>query len=138
MNRFASLVTSNRLDALLQVNALVEQYCRHHQAPPELEQTLLLLCEEVFANIVNHAYTDGAEHFIEISIYHHAQRVRLEFKDDGIAFNPLQQQRAELGLPVAEAPVGGLGLTIINRLSDELSYQRAGKYNILSLVCNTQ
>jgi anti-sigma regulatory factor (Ser/Thr protein kinase) len=138
MKRFSSLVTGNNLDALLQVNALVEQYCRLNQAPPELEQTLLLLCEEVFANIVNHAYTDSAEHFVEISIYHNAQRVRLEFKDDGFAFNPLQQQQAELGLPVAEAPVGGLGLTMIRRLSDELRYQRAGKYNILSLACNTK
>jgi anti-sigma regulatory factor (Ser/Thr protein kinase) len=137
MNLFASLITDNSRDALLQVNALVEQYCHRHQVPPELEQTLLLLCEEALTNIVSHGYTDTAEHLIEISLYHDTQRIMLEFKDDGVAFDPRQQPQAELGLPVAEAPVGGLGLTMIRQLSDELRYQRAGKYNILSLACNT-
>lgn len=136
MKLFASLVTDNRIDALLQVNALVEDYCRSNHAQPELEQTLLLVCEEVFANIVNHGYCEAGERAIEIRIYHDPDRVMIEFKDDGLAFNPLQQQPPQLGLPVAEAPVGGLGLTLIRQLSDELNYHRQGNYNILSLHWN--
>lgn len=133
MKLFARLVTDNSINSLLQVNALVEQYCLAYHAPPELEQTLLLVCEEVFANIVNHGYCDSDEHAIEIKVYRDAHRVILKFKDDGLAFNPLQQQAPQLGLPVAQAPVGGLGLTLIRQLSDELNYHREDNYNILSL-----
>ena len=77
-------------------------------------------------------------HAIEIKIYHDADRVMLEFKDNGLAFNPLHQQAPQLGLPVAETPVGGLGLPLIRQLSDELNYHRQGNYNILSLQWNKQ
>jgi anti-sigma regulatory factor (Ser/Thr protein kinase) len=138
MKLCASLVTDNTINALLQVNALVEEYCRSNHAQSELEQTLLLVCEEVFANIVNHGYCEPGEHTIEIKVYHDALQVMIEFKDDGLAFNPLQQQAPQLGLPVAEAPVGGLGLTLIRQLSDDLNYHRQGNYNILSLHWNKQ
>lgn len=138
MKLFASLVTDNTINALLEVNALVEEYCRSSHAQSELEQTLLLVCEEVFANIVNHSYCEPGEHAIEINVYQDARQVMIEFKDDGLAFNPLQQQAPQLGLPVAEAPVGGLGLTLIRQLSDELNYHRQGNYNILSLHWNRQ
>ena len=138
MKLFASLVTDANINALIQVNELVEGYCRNHQATPELEQTLLLVCEEVFANIVNHGFCAPGGHAIEIKIYHDADRVMLEFKDNGLAFNPLHQQAPQLGLPVAETPVGGLGLPLIRELSDELNYHRQGNYNILSLQWNKQ
>jgi len=133
MKLFASLVTDARINALPQVNELVEDYCRNDQTQSEREQILLLVCEEVFANIVNHANCKPIEHAIEIKIYHDADHVKFEFKDNGLAFDPMQQQAPQLGLPVAETPVGGLGLTLIQQLSDDLNYHRQGNYNILSL-----
>jgi anti-sigma regulatory factor (Ser/Thr protein kinase) len=137
MDLFDTICVGNNLQSLLPANALVERYCAHYHFCAEARHDMLLLLEEVLANIVNHAYDDALQHSIEISIYHSHQYTEMRFTDDGKAFNPLGQPQPELGLPIEQAPIGGLGLTLLRQLSDAIHYQRTGKYNILTLRCNS-
>ncbi len=131
-----SISIANQVDSLPLANALIDQFCRRHALAAELEQTLMLLCEEVLCNTISHGYPDGSRGRIQLELYRDRERVTLRFEDDGIAFDPTSQPEAQLGLPIAEAPIGGLGLAMIKQLSDETHYQRQGKYNILTLSCN--
>ena len=53
--------------------------------------------------------------------------------DDGAPFDPLQAPEPDTSRPVEERPVGGLGILIVRRLMDEITYHRAGGRNRLTM-----
>lgn len=93
---------------------------------------VLLVVEEVFINIARYAYPRGAGR-VSVSCVVGQDRVRLVFADEGIPYNPLEQQAPDLTLGAEERPVGGLGIYLIRELMDEVSYRYECGRNILSL-----
>ena len=104
------------------------------QLPHKLLGDLKLLTEEIVSNVDKYAgLPAGAS--IEISLQATAERIEIEVRDAGIAFDPLTgARRAELGATIEEADVGGLGLHLITALSDRQSYRREDGCNILRIT----
>ena len=96
---------------------------------------LQIIFDELFANLVTHGYgaarSDGQ---IDVSLSLERDRLTIEFVDDGRPFNPLAAPPADLELPVAARPVGGIGIPIVRALVDEIGYARFGNRNRLTLV----
>jgi anti-sigma regulatory factor (Ser/Thr protein kinase) len=94
---------------------------------------LRLVAEEVLTNVVHHGFRDDAPHSIRIRLTRSADRVTLEFTDDGPPFDPLSATPG--GLPAAgvEPAIGGLGLHLVRALVDAADYVRRGPENVLTL-----
>ena len=61
------------------------------------------------------------------------------FATGGIPFDPLQQaQRSELGSETESAAIGGLGVHLLEALTDEQYYQRSEQENRLRLIKRLQ
>ncbi|MEI9479990.1 MAG: ATP-binding protein, partial [Deltaproteobacteria bacterium] len=60
--------------------------------------------------------------------------VSLTVQDDGRPFDPLYAQAPDIHSPLAERPVGGLGIYIVRKMMDEVRYEHRGGRNILTLV----
>jgi serine/threonine-protein kinase RsbW len=60
--------------------------------------------------------------------------VELEIDDDGVAFDPRRSPEPPSSGDLATARIGGWGIPIIRRFSDEMRYRRAGGRNVLTLV----
>lgn len=136
MKLFERLNLSPSIASLSCAEALIQRYCAQHCSSQELQQRLSLVTEEALVNIINYGCSDGLQHRIEFSLHADQQRLQLQFEDDTPAFDPTRQPEARLGLPVSEAPVGGLGIALIKRLSDDWHYQRREGCNILALWFN--
>ena len=92
---------------------------------------LRLVAEEVLTNVAHHAFGDGAQHWIRIRLTLSADRVTLEFTDDGPPFDPLKAApRPSAG---TERPIGGLGIHLVLALVDAAEYARRGPENVLTL-----
>jgi anti-sigma regulatory factor (Ser/Thr protein kinase) len=50
--------------------------------------------------------------------------IELTFEDDGTPFNPLEARMPEPFTDIEHARIGGMGLPLIIKLSNELRYQR--------------
>jgi serine/threonine-protein kinase RsbW len=85
----------------------------------EILGDLKLALTEACTNSVRHAY-DGGEGVVEILYELHSDRVVVEVTDTGEGFDPPQNVASE-----EELSEGGLGIAIIQALSDELEI-RAG------------
>lgn len=102
---------------------------------PDKQQIYLELgFEEAAANVINYAYSekDGGE--ISIRAYREAEHFFIELKDSGVPFNPLvREEIAEKPADLESAKVGGLGISFMRRIFDEMTYHfgREGK-----LFCN--
>lgn len=95
---------------------------------------LKVAIEEVFANIVHHAY-QGKMGELHLRCYEDkAQHLMyVVFADSGIPYNPLKHEDPDVTLPAEERTVGGLGVYIVKQYMDTVQYQYKDGMNILTI-----
>lgn len=91
---------------------------------------LRLAVEEAVANIVNH----GEATTIALQSVVEDQQLVLTIDDDGQPFDPTGESPTDLSVPADERPPGGLGVMLIHKMVDSLSYERVDGHNILRLI----
>ena len=57
----------------------------------------------------------------------------LRFEDDGVEYNPLKKQDADITLGAEEREIGGLGIFMVKKSMDSMEYEYTDKKNILTL-----
>lgn len=121
-------------DELRRVSALVEVFGRQEQWTPELIFQMQLAIDEVGTNIMEHGAASGLIS-MEIALTSDDSAVVLRIVDNGNSFNPLlDAPPPDITSTLAERPIGGLGLHLIQTLMDEESYRREHGKNHLTLV----
>ena len=124
----------SQLDELARALDHIEDLLLQQAAERELASEMRLIAEEGLANIVRHAYEPDEEGEIEVVLALTETEVRLELRDSGRPFNPLEHPEPDLEAPVEERPLGGLGVHLIRTLTDAQTYTRQGTVNVLVLV----
>jgi anti-sigma regulatory factor (Ser/Thr protein kinase) len=94
---------------------------------------LALALEECGSNIVNHALQRDARQKFQVALDHTGEIFVIELRDRGPEFDPTIIPE---GKPQAEDedPLGGWGIQLVRRYTDEIRYVRAGEENILRLT----
>ena len=62
--------------------------------------------------------------------------VVITFIDKGIPYDPLKQQDPNTKLPIEEREVGGLGIYMVKKTMDEVTYSYKDGQNILTIKKN--
>jgi serine/threonine-protein kinase RsbW len=102
---------------------------------PEALFRLELALEEVLVNVVNHAYRQQAEGWIELSCRAgETDELVFEVRDGGRPFDPLSLPEPEIGAQMSDRGVGGLGVFLLRKMADRVSYRRGDDQNILTLT----
>jgi serine/threonine-protein kinase RsbW len=132
-NQASSITLEASLENLKAVNSFIGKWAKRASLSPRNENNLLLAVEEVYVNIVRYAYPESSG---KVTIFCHMDENSLisKIKDAGIPFNPLKAPEPRLVSRLEERKVGGLGLFLIQKLVDNVGYEREGKYNVLTLV----
>ena len=90
--------------------------------------------DEVFANLDMHAFTEEQkERKLTITATLWDNRYKLVFADNGTPFNPLAVDSSQAVAGVKKHVKGGLGIFVIKKIADYLSYKFDNKNNILTL-----
>ena len=93
-----------------------------------------IVFDEMLNNIISYAYHDEDEHEIEIRVELSENRLTVSIVDDGIPFNPIGVETPDTELSLEERKIGGLGIHLVRRVMDKVSYQRRIDKNIATLV----
>jgi len=119
---------------LVRLMAFGDEFSRHHHLADEERARLQIILDELFTNVVKYGYEDAAvEGHIEVALSLEADRLIIEFVDDGRPFDPLTSPPPDLDLPAETRPVGGVGIAIVRALVHEWEYRRDGNRNRLTL-----
>lgn len=119
--------------------AAVEQFLREEAGGFGLNQSLIgnlnLVLEEAISNIIFYAYEgeEKKEEEIDLSLGYEKPYLVIRLSDNGCPFDPTARQDPDLSLTAEERPIGGLGIFLIKKLMDEVSYQRVNGKNVLIL-----
>ena len=131
----ATLVLTNHRAELARMVNWLEDLSTKLKWPDELLMKLNLTLEEWIVNVISYAFPNGGLHEIELRLWQSAEAVKIEVRDDGIAFDPTAQRAPDLTIPIEEREIGGLGIHFIQNTMDTFTYERDGAENI---VCFTK
>ena len=132
----ATLCFKNRLSELKHLNPWIEAQGLMLNLPTHLEMSLSLALEEWIVNVISYAYTDEAEHMIELRLWHGNNVLRFEVEDDGRPFDPTAQADVDTTLPLEHRKIGGLGIHFIRKTMEQFTYRRDNNRNIVTIVKN--
>lgn len=95
--------------------------------------------EELFVNVCHYAYPDATpDHPGEVRVLcsYSAEppSVLVKIIDDGIPFDPLAKPDAVTPDNVMDIPIGGLGILMAKQSVDEMSYERDGESNVVTIL----
>ena len=115
--------------------AAVEDFGAVCQLPRRVVFAIQVSLEEILANIVVHGYQRTADHSIRVTLRAHGlDTVEIIVEDEARPFDPLDAPEPDIMLPLAERPIGGLGVHLVRNLMDAVSYRREGDRNVLSMT----
>ena len=89
--------------------------------------------EEIFVNVAHYAYP-GCEGAAIIDVNAVDGGVRIDISDEGKPFNPLAKKDPDITLSSDERNIGGLGIYMVKKMMDEVSYDYAYGKNILTMI----
>ena len=117
-------------DAIARASKFLDDLAEAYAIPPAVLTDLRIAFDEVVTNIVKY----GRSREIRVRCVVRDGRLETTIEDDGVAFDPLQAPVPDVGAPIAERAVGGLGIHFVKNLMSSVDYERIGGRNRLTLV----
>lgn len=129
-----SIEVRNDLAELERVTAILDELWDHNALEPDIRADLNIAAEEILTNVIRHGGAGDKAAQVRIEVL--PDRVRIEVRDHGIAFNPLEHPPPDTGLALDERRPGGLGILLVRRIMDHTEYQRRDAMNCFTMIKN--
>ena len=124
-----------KTDALQDVLGFVEETLETCECSMKNQTAICVAIEEVFVNVANYAYGEGSgDATLEISFEEASRNVTFRLTDQGIPFDPLQKPDPDITLSIDERQIGGLGIFIVKKTMDTVTYDYKNGKNILTMI----
>lgn len=125
-------------DATGRLAAEIERFAESAALDPVTAARLMTALDEIVTNAMSHGGLEPEDR-IGIGLGLDATAVTAIVTDPGPPFDPLSEApMPDLAAPLDERPIGGLGLLIVRQLAREISYERAGERNRLTIVLDRE
>jgi sigma-B regulation protein RsbU (phosphoserine phosphatase) len=120
-----------------QISALLdafEAFVDEHGVPLKFSRKFLMALDDLVNNVISYGFEDDGEHEIRVGAHKSGQSLSVVIEDDGRPFNPLQRSRPDVNASLEDREIGGLGIHLVRELLDDISYERRGARNVLTLT----
>ena len=123
--------TLENLDAVM---AFVDQQLEEAGCSMKTQMQIDIAVEEVYVNIAHYAYNPEIGGVtIRVQIEEEPLEIILTFIDKGKPFDPLAKEDPDVTLAVEDRQIGGLGIFMVKKSMDNISYEYNEGRNILTL-----
>jgi len=93
-----------------------------------------LAVDEAATNVIEHAYHGAADRTFEVRYEDRGPEFQIEVVDTGAMVDPRAMPRVDLDRYVAERRTGGLGVHLMEKIMDSVTFQRSARRNVCRLV----
>lgn len=123
-----------KIDNLDKVLSFMDGFLEKIDCPMKAQMQIDIAVEELYVNIANYAYAPGeGDAVILVSADKDFSEVVIEFRDWGVPFNPMEKADPDTSLPAEERKIGGLGIFMVKKSMDGMSYRYEDAQNILMI-----
>jgi len=95
---------------------------------------LALAVDEASTNVIEHAYRGAGDRRIELRFDDQGGELRVEVVDDGVAVDPREVPQVDLRRYASERRKGGLGMHLMGRIMDSVTFHREAVGNVCCMV----
>ena len=124
-----------KTDSLPDVLGFVEEQLESYECSMKNQVALCVAIEEVFVNVASYAYGEGSgDATLEMGYDVESRDVTFRLIDQGIAFDPLKKPDPDITLSIEDRQIGGLGIFIVKKTMDTVTYDYTDGKNILTMI----
>lgn len=133
------LTVDATVDNITSVTDFVNEQLEAFGCPLKAKIQIGIAIDELFGNIAHYAYKpDVGPVTVRVEVKENHLAVIITFIDNGVQYDPLSAQEPDTTLPAEERSVGGLGIYIVKKSMDEITYEYKDGQNILKIKKNIQ
>ena len=105
--------------------------------PIKVQMQIDIAIDELFGNIAHYAYnTEVGNATVRVEISEAPLAVIITFIDNGVPYDPLGKDDPDITLSAEEREIGGLGIYMVKKSMDEITYEYKDGQNILKIKKN--
>ena len=98
------------------------------------EAQIDIAIDELYSNIANYGYEeDDGQVTVTLDTDTVPRTVTISFTDEGKPFNPLERADPDVTLSAKDRKIGGLGIYMVKKSMDDVSYEYKDGKNILTI-----
>ena len=102
--------------------------------PMKARMQINIAIDELFGNIAHYAYhPEVGDATVRVEVVEEPLSVIITFIDGGVPYDPLAAADPDTTLSAEERALGGLGIFMVRKTMDEITYRYEGGKNILSI-----
>lgn len=125
------------IENIAAVTAFVDEQLEQLNCPMKTQIQVDVAIDELFGNIANYAYNPqtGAA-TVRVEVTENPLAVVITFIDNGVPYDPLAKPDPDVTLSAEEREIGGLGIYMVKKSMDDISYEYRDGKNILRIKKN--
>lgn len=130
----SELTIEAKTENLEKVLAFVDKHLEEKECAIKVQMQIDVAVEELFVNIAQYAYdSDTGMVTIQVEIQEKPLAVMITFIDNGVPYNPLTKEDPDITLAAEERQIGGLGIYMVKKTMDDITYEYKDGQNILRI-----
>ncbi len=131
MKEMTIAATVENIDA---VTEFVDAQLEALDCPMKAQMQINIAIDELFGNIAHYAYNpDVGDATVRVEVQEDPLSVIITFIDGGMPYDPLSSADPDTTLSAEERSFGGLGIFMVKKSMDEITYRYEDGKNILSI-----
>lgn len=128
------LTVDAKIENIEQVTSFVNEILERYDCPMKAMTQIDIAIDELFGNIANYAYhPNTGSATVRIEVIEKPMAVVITFVDNGIPYDPLAKADPDLTKSAEEREIGGLGIYLVKKSMDEITYEYKDGKNILKI-----
>lgn len=116
------------------VTDFVNEQLEALDCPMKAQMQIDIAIDELFGNIAHYAYNpDVGNATVRVEVTEEPLAVIITFIDGGVPYDPLKATDPDITLSADQRQIGGLGIYMVKKSMDEITYEYKDGKNILSI-----
>lgn len=105
--------------------------------PMKAQMQIDIAIDELFGNIAHYAYNpEIGQATVRVEVIEEPLSVVITFIDNGVPYDPLAKADPDTTLSAEERDIGGLGIYMVKKSMDDITYEYKDGHNILKIKKN--
>ena len=128
------LTINATIDNISAVTGFVDEQLEALDCPMKAQMQIDIAIDELFSNIAYYAYNpDIGPATVRVEVQQEPLAVVISFIDNGVPYDPLAREDPDTTLSAEERDIGGLGIYMVKKSMDDVSYEYKNGQNILTI-----
>ena len=133
------LTVEAKVENIEAVTNFVNEQLEAFDCPIKAQMQIDIAIDELFGNIAHYAYNpEIGKATVRVEVIEDPLAVVITFIDNGVPYDPLAKSDPDTTLSAEEREIGGLGIYMVKKSMDDITYEYKDGQNILAIKKNLQ